>query len=526
MEETRLYEKRWWALGVLILSLLVISLDNTVMNVALPSIVRELRASASQLQWIVDAYVLVFAGLLLTGGSIGDRLGRKGALTAGLVIFGTGSALGAFAGSAGQLIATRALMGVGGALMMPATLSITTNIFPANERPKAIAIWAAISGLGFGIGPVVGGWLLERFWWGSVLLVNIPVVVVSLALGRFLVPTSKDSSAPRADVPGTLLSIAGLTSLLYGIIEAPRNGWSDSSTLMWLGIAVVLLSVFVAWELHTDHPMLDVRFFENPRFTAASLAITLAFFALAGTMFFLTQYLQFLKGYSALSAGVRILPAALAAAAGAGPGAALNKRYGAKVTVFIGLTMTAGALWLMSTVTVASGYGLAAAAMVLGGRGLGMATMPATDSIMGSLPKAKAGVGSAVNDTTREIGGALGVAILGSIMASGFGSQMAATVKTLPAQVAAVAKDSLGGALTMAGQMGGGAGRAMAEAARGAFVNGAGTALLIGAVIAFAGSLVALLFLPAREKAEGVQQVITIDIEPTEVGGLETERVA
>ena len=526
MEGTQLYERRWAALWVLILSLFVISLDNTIMNVTLPTLVRELGATASQLQWIVDSYILVFAGLLLTFGSLGDRFGRKGALTIGLVIFGTGSALGAFAQTPEQLIATRAFMGIGGALIMPATLSILTNIFPAGERAKAIALWSAVAGLGFGLGPAIGGWMLERFWWGSVLLVNVPVILMAIALGHRLVPTSKDPAADRPDPVGAVLSMGALASLLYGVIEAPRHGWLTANTIGWVGAGLLLLAVFAIWELRSDHPMLDMRFFRNPRFTAASVAITLSFFALAASLFFLTQIFQFLMGYSTLKAGVAILPAALASAAGAPVGATVAKRFGAKVAVAAGLVTIGAGLAIVSAISTASGYGLLLAAMVVAGFGVGVAMTPATESIMGSLPKAKAGVGSAVNDTTREVGGALGVAVLGSLLASTFASGMADAVQGLPATAAEIARDSLGGALGVAQQIGGAAGQGLVEAARVAFVDGTSFAMLIGAGFALAGALVALVWLPARARDEGTQRVISVELEPIVPTGTEVERAA
>ncbi len=275
MEHAEGYERRWWILGVLCLSLLVIGLDNTILNVAIPTLVRDLGASNSQLQWIVDSYTLVFACLLLTAGSLSDKYGRRSALALGLVIFGGGSLASAFAGSATMLIFTRALMGVGGALIMPSTLSILTNVFPAEERGRAIGIWAGVSGLGIGIGPVVGGWLLTHFWWGSVFLVNVPVVIFALIAGRLIIPNSKDPSAPRLDPVGAVLSIVGLFALVYGIIEAPSNGWTDPMILVSFTVAAIVLASFVVWERRSDHPMLNLEFFKNPRFTAANISITL-----------------------------------------------------------------------------------------------------------------------------------------------------------------------------------------------------------------------------------------------------------
>ncbi len=487
--------RRWWTLAVLCLSLLVISLDNTILNVALPTLELDLGASSSQLQWIVDSYMLVFAGLLLTAGALGDRFGRKRTLTFGLLIFGLGSALSALAGSANALIASRALMGIGGAFIMPSTLSILTATFPAHERAKAIGIWAGVSGLGIAIGPLAGGWLVENANWSWVFLVNVPIVIGALVAGRWLVPESLDPSAPRLDLPGFGLSTAGLVALVWAIIEAPNSGWTSPTILAAFGLAVTLLLGFVAWERRSPHPMLDVKLFRNPRFSAASGAITLSFFAMFGAIFFLTQYLQLVLGFSALEAGVRILPVAVGIALGGPLSAKLSERIGAKVVVASGLGLVATALLLMAQFEVSSGYGIVAASFVLLGLGIGMAMTPATDAVMGSLPLAKASVGSAVNDATRITGGALGVAIMGSIMTSGYRGDMDAI------GAGAAAGDSLSGALATASGLGGQAGARLAATAQEAFVGGMHTAVLVGAAIALAGALVALLFLPAREGA-------------------------
>jgi EmrB/QacA subfamily drug resistance transporter len=490
--------RRWWTLGVLCLSILVISLDNTILNVALPTLERDLGASSSQLQWIVDSYMLVFAGLLLTAGALGDRFGRKRALKFGLLVFGLGSALSALAGSANALIASRALMGIGGAFIMPSTLSILTATFPARERAKAIGIWAGVSGLGIAIGPLAGGWIVENADWSWVFLVNVPIVVGALVAGRWLIPESLDPSAPRLDLPGFGLSTLGLVALVWAIIEAPNSGWTSPSIIAGFGLAATLLLAFVAWERRTPHPMLDVKLFRNPRFSAASGAITLSFFAMFGAIFFLTQYLQLVLGFSALEAGVRILPVAVGIALGGPLSAKLSERIGAKVVVASGLGLVATALLLMAQFEVGSGYGIVAGSFVLLGLGIGMAMTPATDAVMGSLPIAKASVGSAVNDATRTTGGALGVAIMGSIMTSGYRGDMDAI------GAGAAAHDSLSGALATASGLGGQAGARLAATAQEAFVGGMHTAVLVGAAIALAGALVALLFLPARENASGI----------------------
>jgi EmrB/QacA subfamily drug resistance transporter len=498
MEHAEGYERRWWILGVLCVSLLVIGLDNTILNVALPTLVRDLGASTSQLQWMVDSYVLVFAGLLLTTGSLSDRYGRRYALAAGLVVFGTGSLLSAFAGSASMLIATRSLMGIGGALIMPSTLSILTNVFPAEERSRAIGIWAGVSGLGIAIGPIVGGWLLTHYWWGSVFLVNVPVVIFALIAGRLIVPNSKDPSPNALDPVGAVLSVIGLVSLVYGIIEAPSHGWTSTRTLWTFAASALVLTAFVLWELRSDHPMLNVEFFKNPRFTAANISIVLVFFALFGSLFFLTQYLQFVLGYGALQAGLRVAPLAVVLMVSAPLAGRLTARFGNKALVSIGMATVAAGLWFMGTLSVTSGYGHVVIALLILGFGMGTAMVPATESIMGSLPLAKAGVGSAMNDTTRQIGGALGVAILGSIFASSYATHIVSSLAGLPSTSIAAATNSVGAALAIGAKIGGVPGAAIEAAAKKAFIDAMDRGLVVGAATALLGAMVALVWLPNR----------------------------
>jgi EmrB/QacA subfamily drug resistance transporter len=346
MDAEKIHRRRWATLCVLSLSLIVIGLDNTILNVALPTLVRELGATQSQLQWMVDAYILVFAGLLLTMGALGDRYGRKLALTAGLVIFGLSSVAAAFADSANALIAARAVMGVGGALIMPSTLSIITNVFSGPERGRAIAAWAAVAGLGIILGPVLGGWLLENYWWGSVFLINVFVVAAAIVLGYFLIPESKDPAATPLDPVGAGLSIVGLVALVYAIIEAPAKGWTDPIVLAAFGAAAVLIVVFLWWESRVEHPMLQLGFFENPRFSAASVAITLVFFAMFGTVFLNTQYLQFVLGYSPLEAGFRVMPVATMIVA-APLSARFAERFGTKKVVTTGLVIVSIAMSIL-----------------------------------------------------------------------------------------------------------------------------------------------------------------------------------
>jgi EmrB/QacA subfamily drug resistance transporter len=442
--------------------------------------------------------VLVFAGLLLTAGSLGDRFGRQKALIAGLVVFGGGSLLTLFVDSANGLIGVRAVMGIGGALIMPATLSILTNVFEADERPKAIAAWASVAGLGIVVGPTVGGWLLEHYSWHSLFLVNVPVVAIALVLARTIVPNSQDEAPEPIDIPGSVLSVAALATLLYGIIEAPAHGWLSAESLAMFAAGGALLAALTIVEWRSSHPMLNVRFFQNARFSAASLSITLVYFALMGTMFFLTQHLQLVQGFSTFKAGLGLAPVAIAFALAAPVSTYMTKRFGAKITVFTGLLTVAVGLGIFANVTVDSSYLFVASSLLISGLGVGIAMTPATDSIMGSLPLDKAGVGSAVNDTTREVGGALGVAILGSVLSSAYASEMASKVGSLSAGDGAIAKDSLGGAFSVAGSLSPEAAAALLDASKHAFVHAEVTGLLVGTAISVVGALIALVFLPSR----------------------------
>jgi EmrB/QacA subfamily drug resistance transporter len=503
--EERAYARRWWILLVLCLSLVVITLDNTILNVALPTLVRDLHATNSQLQWMVDSYTLVFAGLLLTAGSLGDRFGRKGALQIGLAVFALGSLASALANDPAQLIATRALMGIGGAFIMPATLSILTNVFPAEERGRAIGVWAGVSALGIAIGPLLGGYLIDHFSWGSIFTVNLPIAAVAIVAGGFLVPTSKDPSAPKLDPLGAALSIVGLVALVYGLIEAPSKGWGSPTIITAFAIAVVVLGAFVWWELRVEEPMLDVSFFKNPRFTAASSAITLVFFAMFGFSFLLTQYFQFVLGYSAQKTGVYQLPLALTLMVVAPTSARVVERLGSKKVVATGLFFVALALVLCTQLQVDTPYANIVWRMMLLALGMGMTMAPATESVMGSLPLAKAGVGSAVNDTTRQVGGALGVAIVGSVLSSVYGSKIVDLFGgKVPASAVAQAKNSLGSALAVASKSGASA-RQLAAGADQAFVSAMHGGALVAACAAAVGVVVVLLFLPARALATDVE---------------------
>lgn len=504
------------------LSLLLIVLDNTIVNVALPTLQRDLDATTSQLQWIVDSYVLVFAGLLLTMGAVGDRFGRRGALTTGLVIMGVASMAALFASTANHLIAIRALMGVGGALVMPATLSILTNVFvDGRERARAIAVWAAFAGAGGAIGPVAGGFLLEHFWWGSVFLINVPVVIVAIVANRVLVPTSREVGAPRLDLVGAGLSIVGLVSLVFAIIEG-QHGWTEPAVIGGFATAAVALVAFVLWERWVEAPMLDVSFFKNRRFSAASGAITLTFFAMFGSMFLMTQYLQFVLGYTALETGVRMLPMAVVMMIGAPTSARLVERVGTKVVVSTGLAVAGVGLVAISFLTPESSYLNVLGALAIGSFGMAFVMAPATESIMGSLPPAKAGVGSAVNDTTRELGAALGIAVLGSVFAAAYGPRMRTATEGLglPEATRELAGDQVGSALKIAEELGA-PGAQLADAARNAFVDGMAISLLAGAVVMGIAALTTLVFLPAR-----AVDATDLDAELAELTGHEADDIA
>ncbi len=497
--------RRWITLLVLCTSLIVIVLDNTILNVALPRLSSTaaeggLGASQSQLQWIVDSYTIVFAGLLLTAGSIGDRFGRYRFLALGLGIFGVGSVLSALATDANVLIATRAVMGIGGAFIMPATLSILTNVFTdPRERAKAIGIWAGVSALGLGLGPITGGFLLTHFWWGSVFLVNIPIVIAGLVLGYLFIPDSRDPAASKLDPVGALLSIAGLAIVLAAVIEAPDRGWTSPEILLGFVVGFAVLGAFMLWETRSSHPMLNLDFFRNPRFSAASGAITLTFFALFGMIFLLTQYLQLVLGYSTIKAGAVLLPQAAVIMISAPLSSVWVERLGNKVVVSTGMVVVAVALASFSLMGEETSIGVIILLTMLLGLGMGNVMAPATDSIMGSLPRAKAGVGSAVNDTTRQTGGAVGVAVLGSLLSSRYLPQMTARLDGVvpDAQVGALT-ESIGKTLGIAEQAPPAIRPVIEAAARESFLSGMHLASLVAAGILFVAALGVIRWLPAR----------------------------
>jgi EmrB/QacA subfamily drug resistance transporter len=489
----------------LLLAAFLVNLDTTLVNVALPSMVRELHATTTQLQWVVDAYNLVFAALLLTFGSLSDRFGRKGMLLAGLAVIGTASLAGGFATSPAQLIAARAVMGLGAAMTFPATLSLISNVFTERrERARAIGLWGAVGGVAIAMGPIVGGWLLEHYSWAAIFIAMAPVAAVAAILVALAVPTSKDPDAAALDVPGLVLSSAAMALLVFTIIEAPAYGWTAGRSVAGFAASAVLLAAFIAWERRAAHPMLDVRLFRNMRFSAASGAVTVSFFTLFGFIFLITQYFQFVRGYGPLSTGVRLLPVAVSVGAGSVAGTALAVRAGTKLVVTAGMVAMAGFYgWVAATAGATLAYGIIAVQMVVYGLGLGLTSAPATESIMGAISRAKAGVGSAVNDSTRLVGGTLGVAVIGSVYASVYGSHLTATLPAaVPGPVAAIAHQSVGAAYAAAGKIAAlghpALGLALQHAATNAFLRGLIIGALVAGGVAAAGALLAVLFLPAQ----------------------------
>ena len=497
--------RRWLVLGVLCTSVFLIVVDSTIVNVALPTLVRELGATNRQLQWIVDAYTLVFAGLLLAAGSLGDRVGRRGVLQVGMLLFAVCSGFAALATTPNQLIAARAAMGIGGALIFPATLALLVNVFTdARERAMAIGVWAATSGLAVALGPVTGGFLLEHFYWGSVFLVNLPIVAAAVVAIQAVVPTSKDAHVPRFDPLGMLLSVSAIGMLVWAIIEAPELGWTSPEMLVAFAVAAALLGAFVVWERRSDHPMLDVSVFSNMRFTAGSLSVTFAFFALFGFIFMVSQYFQFVRGYGAFSAGLHTVPFALFTGIASPLAARGAQRFGTKPLVVTGLVSMAVGFGVAGSMPGDSPYGLVVLAMLFMGGGLGLVNAPATEAIMGSLPPAKAGVGSAVNDTTRELGGTLGVALVGSLFSSVYAAKISTALAPLPlpAEAKVLAGESAGAAAEVARRVGEAAGpqaQQMVQAAiNSSFMSGfhAGSWLAVGIVLM--GAAIAFRFLPSR----------------------------
>jgi EmrB/QacA subfamily drug resistance transporter len=499
------HSRRWAILTVLLFSLLVVVLDNSILNVAMKTIAQPaptgLGATQSQLEWAINSYTLVFAGLLFTAGLLGDRLGRKKALLFGMLVFGVGSALSAVSDSSGQLIAFRALMGFGGAFIMPATLAIIMNVFERDEQPKAIGIWAGVVGLAIAIGPITGGLLLQHFWWGSVFLVNVPIVAAGLIAMVLIVPDSRDPSPGRLDPVGVLLSIVGLVLLVFGIIKGGQLG-DFSKPEVWATVlgGLVVLAAFVLYEKRSDHPALDVTYFRDRRFSASVAAIGLVFFALMGVTFFVVFYTQSVRGYSALQSGLLLLPLAAAQMIFAPRARLAVNRFGPRAVCAGGLFVTAVSFLGFLLLDADSPIWVLEVIFALMGIAMAHIMPPATVMIMSSLPREKAGSGSAVNNTFRQVGGAIGVAVLGSMMSAVYRDGINSHLSILPASARHAAGESIEATLAVAGKLGP-AGKSLVGPANDAFIHAMHITAVCSASVALLGGLICLFFLPAKEAA-------------------------
>jgi EmrB/QacA subfamily drug resistance transporter len=495
------HPRRWTILGVLVVSLLVVVLDNTILNVAIKTIAdprQGLGASQSQLEWAINSYTLVFAGLLFTAGILGDRLGRKRVLTVGLLMFGLASLASAYAQSPGQLIAARALMGMGGAVILPVTLSIIANVFEPRERGRAIGIWAGAVGLAVAIGPVVGGALLEHFWWGSVFLVNVPIVAAGIVGVALLVPESRDPAPNRIDVVGVLLSVVGLALFVYGIITGGESGdWTAPRVWGATAAGVAVLAIFVRYESRIRYPALDVRLFRNPRFSAAAGSVGLAFLAAMGVMFASAFYLQLVRGYSPLQTGLLFLPFAGAQLIFAPRSAGMVQRYGPRAVCAGGLALLTVALGVFAFVSADTPVWVLCAVFFVQGVGMANVIPPSTEAVMSSVPREKAGVGSAVSNTVRQVGGALGVAVLGSVLSQVYRDTISCSLTGLPAGLRDAAAESVAGTYAAAAKLGP-AGGALIASANDAFVQALHWAAAGATVSALLGMLAVLRWLPRQ----------------------------
>jgi EmrB/QacA subfamily drug resistance transporter len=491
------HPRRRQILLVLCLSLLIVVIDNTILNTALPTLARVLHAGTSSLQWITDAYTLCFAALLIPAGALGDRYGRRRSLLGGLAVFAGGSAMAAFSSGTGMLITGRVVMGLGAAFVMPATLSILNAVFPPKERPQAIAAWSAVTGAGVLIGPTLGGLLLDHFWWGSVFLINVPLAAVALIGVLLIVPETAEPSRQRFDLLGVALIAGSLFALVDAIIEAPDRGWTTPVTLAEGLGGLAALALFVWWELRVRNPLIDLRIFRSRAFSAAAGSVTVIFFALFGGLFVLTQYLQLVHGYSPLSAGIRALPFALATAAAAPVSPMLAKRFGTHLVIPAGMVLMGIGLLYFSTAGVHTSYPALAAAVAIMGAGMGLVMAPASNTIMTTVPANQAGAGSAINDTIREVGGALGVAIVGSLAAAVYRSHLTTVLDAahVPAAVTRVATGSVSAANTVGAQLGGASGAHLVSAAHSAYVTAMADGMRVAAAVAIVSAVASYLAL-------------------------------
>ena len=503
--------RRWWVLVVMSLSIFMIFVDNTVVNTAIPSIARDLQASTSVLQWVVDSYTLVLAGLVLAGGTIGDRFGRRRWMMIGMVTFGLASAGAALSDSANTLIAFRALQGVGAALVMPATLSILTDVFPREERAKAIGIWTAAGGLGVGFGPAVGGYLVDSVNWAAVFWLHLPVVAIALAGLMIVVPESRDSRPRRLDIPGTLLATGGLLAVVYAIIQGSEAGWTAPQILAAFALGLAALVAFAVVELRSAEPMLPLRFFRERDFTGAVVIIGLVYFALLVTLFFLAQLFQLVQGRSPFEAGLLFVPVALAFFMGAPISGVLVQRIGPRRLLLLSLGAMIAGMLLMTQLDAASSTFQVAATLFLFGLSGGLGLTPLTDTVMAAVPVDDAGIGSAVNDVSRELGGALGIALIGSIVNGLYRSNVEAELAGQPPAVVEAAREGIGVATITAAQLPADVAAVVTAGANEAFIDAIGIGLLIGIAFLIGAVAVALVMLPDRMRATQATSVATLE---------------
>ena len=498
------HPRRRLILLVLCLSLLVVVIDNTILNTALPTLARVLHAGTSSLQWITVAYTLCFAALLIPAGALGDRYGRRLSLLGGLTVFALGSTAAAVASGTGMLIGARVVMGLGAAFVMPATLSILNAVFPPKERPQAIAAWSAVMGVGIVIGPTLGGLLLSHFWWGSIFLINVPLVAVALAGVIWTVPETAEPGGRRLDFLGTLLVGGALFAIIDAIIEAPARGWTSTVTLAEVTAGLIALGIFVWWELRIAHPLIDLRIFASRAFSTAAAAVTVVFFALFGSLFVLTQYLQLVHGWSPLSAGLRALPFAFAMGAVSPLSPILAKRLGMRVIIPAGMALMGLGLLDLSAAGVNTPYPALALAVTIMGAGMGLVMAPASTIIMTTVPAHQAGAGSAINDTIREVGGAFGIAIVGSLSAAVYRSRLASVLATAhaPSPVAHLATSSIAAADSIGRHIGGLQGSELIGAAHSAFVDAMAMGMRVAAGVALVAAIGAVFALPPRPKPQ------------------------
>ncbi len=474
------HPRKWQILAIMCTCLILVVAGVSSLNIAIPSIIDDLDPTSTQTLWIVDGYALVFAGLLLPAGALGDRYGRKGALLGGLMIFAAAALWSAWAGSPNELIIARGAMGVGAAFAMPATLSILVSVFPVHERAKAIAVWSGFAGAGGAIGIIVGGSLLEKFWWGSVFFINVPIAALAAGLIIFLVPTSRDEHATPLDPVGSLLSIAGLGALVYAIIEGGEIGWLKGTTIGFFAAAVVLLAGWYRWEGSTKHPMLPTSLFKRVPFSMGSLTITAGFAVMFGMFFLITQYFQFVQGHGPLAAGVRNLPFAVTMVVVSPRSPAIAAKYGKRVAMTAGLSIQVLGFIVLSQLDVDTPYIWAAIGIMLLAAGMALLMPAASEAIVSSVPPSKAGVGSAVNDTTREVGGALGIAVMGSLLASGYRSGIEDDLVGLPNEAVEVATEGIGPTFRLAQEANL---PQLVQPAQDAFVSGMSTAFIAAGIV-------------------------------------------